>query len=441
MKSGRLLLLRLPILLAKANFLSVFLYNIFLLMYRFGLSAASVFNDKARKWVVGRTGIFDRLQKSIAPNDKVIWMHCASLGEFEQGRPVLEKIKAGYPGYKILLTFFSPSGYEAQKNYKGADWVFYLPLDGASNARRFLEITHPSLVIFVKYEFWYYYLKKIKYRKIPVMLISALFRKEMSFFKWYGAIQRKMLSRFDHLFVQDKSSKNLLDAIGLNNISSVSGDTRFDRVIEIAENFSPIPEIEKFVQDNPVIVAGSTWPEDETELQTAYKSLADDTIKLIIAPHEISEGHIKSVQTIFNESVLFSDLKNELKSGDNKKILIIDNIGMLSRLYKYATITYVGGGFKSSGVHNVLEAAVYHKPVVIGPYYEKYREAIDLVSSGGGIVIKNAGELSAVFAQLLKNENGIYEKSSLAAGQFVKGNAGATQKIYSFIQEKRLLTN
>jgi len=433
--------LRLAIQPAKATFLSIFLYNIFLLVYRFGLSAASVFNDKARKWVVGREGIFDRLQKSISTTDKVIWMHCASLGEFEQGRPVLEKLKAGYPGYKVLLTFFSPSGYEAQKNYTGADWVFYLPLDGASAARRFLQITHPSLVIFVKYEFWYYYLKKIKYRKIPLILISAIFRKEMSFFKWYGGIQRKILSRFDHLFVQDEASKKLLDEIGLNNISSVSGDTRFDRVIEIAENFIPIPEIEKFVQDNPVIVAGSTWPEDETELQTAFKSLANDTTRLIIAPHEIHKGHIKELQIIFPDSVLFSDLKNDLKSSDNKKIMIIDNIGMLSRLYKYATIAYVGGGLKSSGVHNVLEAAVYNKPVVIGSYHEKYQEAIDLVSSGGGIVIKNADELSAVFAQLLKNENGICEKNGLAAGQFVKGNAGATQKIYSFIQEKRLLTN
>lgn len=411
------------------------------MLYRFSLSAASLFNDKARKWVNGRKGIFRKLQNCISPSDKVVWMHCASLGEFEQGRPVLEKIKTQYPGYKILLTFFSPSGYEVQKNYPGADWVFYLPMDGPGNARRFLEITHPSLVIFVKYEFWYYYLKKIKYRKIPLLLISAIFRKEMSFFQWYGTMQRKILSRFDHLFVQDKNSKKLIDEIGLNNISSVSGDTRFDRVIEIAKNFSPVPEIEKFTQNNPVIVAGSTWPEDENELKTAFKSLNNNEARLIIAPHEIHEGHIKDLKTIFPDSVLFSDLKNGLKATESNRILIVDNIGILSRLYKYAAIAYVGGGLKSNGVHNVLEAAVYNKPVIIGPYYEKYQEAIDLVNSGGGIVIKNAGELSACLKQLLKNENGIYDIASHAAGEFVRANGGATGKILSFIQENRLLTN
>lgn len=421
--------------------MSIFLYNIFLLVYRFSLFAASLFNDKARKWITGRKGIFESLQTSIPTSDKIIWMHCASLGEFEQGRPVLEKIKATYPGYKVLLTFFSPSGYEVQKNYRGADWVFYLPLDGASNARRFLEITHPSLVIFVKYEFWYYYLKKIKYRKIPLILISAIFRKEMSFFKWYGSIQRKILTRFDHLFVQDKNSKKLIDEISLNNICSVSGDTRFDRVIEIAENFNPIPEIEKFIQNNPVIVAGSTWPEDENVLKTAFKSLNNNAARLIIVPHEIHEGHIKDLKTIFPDSVLFSNLKDGFKSPENNRILIIDNIGMLSRLYKYAAVAYVGGGLKSTGVHNVLEAAVYNKPVIIGPHYEKYQEAIDLVNSGGGIVIKDAGALSDRFMQLLNNQNGIYDKTSHAAGTFVRANGGATGKILSFIQENRLLTN
>lgn len=411
------------------------------MLYRFSLVAASLFNDKARKWVNGRKGIFRKLQNCISPSDKVVWMHCASLGEFEQGRPVLEKIKTQYPGYKILLTFFSPSGYEVQKNYSGADWVFYLPMDGPGNARRFLEITHPSLVIFVKYEFWYYYLKKIKYRKIPLLLISAIFRKEMPFFQWYGTMQRKILSRFDHLFVQDKISKNLIGEIGLNNICSISGDTRFDRVLEIAENLSPIPEIERFLQGNPVIVAGSTWPEDEQALKSAFSSMNDDTIRLIIAPHEVHEGHIMHLLTLFPGSILFSDLKKETTTTGNCRVLIIDNIGMLSKLYKYASIAYVGGGLKSTGVHNVLEAAVYFKPVIIGPYYEKYQEAIDLVSSGGGIVIKNAGELSDRFMQLLKNENDVYNKTSHAAGEFVRANGGATKKILLFIQENRLLTN
>lgn len=441
MKSGRLLHLCLTIQPAKATFLSIFFYNIFLLVYRSGLAAASFFNDKARKWVNGRKGIFRKLQNCISPSDKIVWMHCASLGEFEQGRPVLEKIKAQYPGYKILLTFFSPSGYEVQKNYPGADWVFYLPMDGPGNAKRFLEITHPSLVIFVKYEFWYYYLKKIKYRKIPLLLISAIFRKEMSFFQWYGTMQRKILSRFDHLFVQDKNSKNLVGEIGLNNICSISGDTRFDRVLEIAENPSTIPEIERFLQGNPVIVAGSTWPEDEQVLKSAFSSINNDTIGLIIAPHEVHEGHIIHLLALFPGSVLFSDLRKGTTTTGNCRILIIDNIGMLSKLYKYASIAYVGGGLKSTGVHNVLEAAVYNKPVIIGPYYEKYQEAIDLVNSGGGIVIKNASELSDRIMQLLKNENGIYDVAGHAAGEFVRANGGATGKILSFIQENRLLTN
>jgi len=422
--------------------LSIFLYNIFLLLYRIGLLTASLFNAKAKKWVAGRKNIFEKLQTCISPSDKVIWMHCASLGEFEQGRPVLEKIKTNYPGYKVLLSFFSPSGYEVQKNYPGADWVFYLPIDGPGNARRFLEITHPSLVIFVKYEFWYYYLKKIKYRKIPLILISAIFRKEMSFFKWYGTMQRKILSRFDHLFVQDEMSKKLIDEIGLSNICSISGDTRFDRVIEIAEKFKPIPEIEQFLQNNPAIVAGSTWAEDENELKTAFTSFSENNpIKLIIAPHEVHTGHILHLQVLFPGSVLFSHLKKETNTTANYRVLIIDNIGMLSRLYKYAFIAYVGGGLKSSGVHNVLEAAVYNKPVIIGPNYKKYQEAIDLVNSGGGLVIKNAGELSSCFQKLLKNEIGIYEETCHSAGEFVRVNGGASKKIFSFIQENRLLTN
>jgi 3-deoxy-D-manno-octulosonic-acid transferase len=228
--------------------LGVFFYNIFLLLFRLGTHLAALFNPKAQKWVTGRKNIFQKLEAAIPAQEKIVWMHCASLGEFEQGRPLLEKIKQQYPAYKFLLTFFSPSGYEVRKDYKGADWVFYLPMDGPRNAKRFLEIVHPSLVIFVKYEFWFYYLKKVKYRNIPLLLVSALFREDMSFFKCYGAMQRKMLSRFDHLFVQTPTSKNLIDEIGLGDICTVSGDTRFDRVIEIAEQFKPIHPIEEFTK-------------------------------------------------------------------------------------------------------------------------------------------------------------------------------------------------
>ena len=403
---------------------------------------ASIFNPKAKKWVRGRKNIFEALEKAIPAGEQIIWIHCASLGEFEQGRPVIEKLKAQYPKHRILLTFFSPSGYEVQKIYKGADWVFYLPMDGPRNAKRFLEIVHPSLVIFVKYEFWYYYLKKIKYRNIPLLLISALFRKDMSFFKWYGGLQRKMLSRFDHLFVQNQESKKLVDEIGLSEICSVSGDTRFDRVIEIAGKFEPIAAIEQFIGNNKAIVAGSTWPEDEEALQKAFSIINDPSLKLIIAPHEINEKHLTVIESLFPSSVRFSKL--ETRNQKPETCLIIDNIGLLSRLYHYAHITYVGGGLRTMGVHNVLEAAVYNKPVLFGSFYHKYTEAVGLVKSGGGMPFydeKRDGAMLKELMETLLTDEEEYNYRSKAAGDFVQSNKGATQKIITYIQEKRLLTN
>jgi 3-deoxy-D-manno-octulosonic-acid transferase len=421
--------------------LAVFFYNIFLLLLRGSTHIISLFNTKAKKWVQGREKIFAKLEAAIPKGEFIIWVHCASLGEFEQGRPVIEQIKTQYPAYKILLTFFSPSGYEAQKNYKDADWVFYLPVDGPRNAKRFLEIVQPSLVIFVKYEFWYYYLKKVKYRNIPLLLISALFRKDMSFFKWYGGLQRKMLSRFDHLFVQNKSSKDLVDSIGLAAICTVSGDTRFDRVIAIAENFKPIPAIEQFVGDNKAIIAGSTWKEDEEVLQKAFAAINNSSLKLIIAPHEINEKHLKEIKELFPDAIFYSDFSaNNSPQLTSHRCLIIDNIGMLSKLYKYSYISYIGGALKTNGVHNVLEAAVYNKIVLFGPYYKKYSEAIDLVESGGGLSFNDDKDLKEIIEKLLKDA-AEYNSRSDAAGNFVQSNKGATQKIIQFIQEKRLLTN
>ena len=422
--------------------MSIFFYNIFLWLFKAGTHIAALFNPKAKKWVRGRKNIFENLEKVIPAGEKILWMHCASLGEFEQGRPVIEKLKIQYPKYKILLTFFSPSGYEAQKDYPGADWVFYLPMDGPRNAKRFLEIVHPSLVIFVKYEFWYYYLKKIKYRNLPLLLISALFRKDMGFFKWFGGLQRKMLSRFDHLFVQNDESKKLMEKIGLSPICTVSGDTRFDRVIEIAEKFEPIQAIQEFIGNSKAIIAGSTWPEDEEVLQKAFLMCNDRSLKLVIAPHEINEKHLNSIKELFPNSVLFS----ELTTHDSRltTVLIIDNIGMLSRLYKYAYIAYIGGGLRTMGVHNVLEPAVYNKPVLFGSFYHKYTEAINLVKSGGGLPFndekRNGVMLSELMEALLKNKEE-YNYRSKAAGDFIQSNKGATQKIINFIQEKRLLTN
>ncbi|MEI2739494.1 MAG: glycosyltransferase N-terminal domain-containing protein [Chitinophagaceae bacterium] len=424
--------------------MSVIFYNIFLWLYRAAIHAASLFNPKAGKWVKGRKGIFEKLEQTIPKGEKIIWMHCASLGEFEQGRPVLEKLKSQYSGYKFLLTFFSPSGYEVQKDYKAADWVFYLPMDGPRNAKRFLEIVHPSLVIFVKYEFWYYYLKKIKYRNIPLLLVSALFRKDMPFFKWYGNLQRKMLSRFDHLFVQTPGSKKLVDGIGLSDISSVSGDTRFDRVIEIAEQFTPLPVIEQFIGRGKTVVAGSTWPEDEQVLKKTFTSIDDSSLKLIIAPHEINEKRLSGIELLFPDAIRYSSLASSGTNEITATCLIIDNVGMLSRLYKYAFVAYVGGGLKNTGVHNVLEAAVYSKPVLFGPHYHKYTEAVGLVQSGGGIPFndeKRDGKMLKELIEALLVNNEDYDYTSRAAGNFVQSNKGATQKIIQFIQEKRLLTN
>ena len=417
--------------------MGVIFYNIFLFFFRVGIHIASLFNAKAKKWVQGRKDILKKIKAAVPNDSNNIWVHCASLGEFEQGRPLIEKLKDKYPGYKILLTFFSPSGYEVRKNYTGADWVFYLPMDSAKNARIFLDIVNPKLVIFVKYEFWYYYLKKIKYRNVPLLLVSALFWKEMSFFKWYGAIQRKMLLRFDHLFVQNKVSQELMASIGLSAITSISGDTRFDRVIDIAENAQPIPAIENFIGNNKTIIAGSTWEDDEVVLQKTMVAINDQHLKLIIAPHEITEKHIASLLQLYPDAVLYSQLNSNTDKSSN--ILIIDNIGLLSRLYKYATITYIGGGF-GRGIHNVLEAAVYGKTVVFGPTFHKFKEAADLIKNGGAITIQNAEECIVSLQNLLNNPDELVKRNKQAR-EYVYENKGATDKIIHYIQEKRLLTN
>jgi 3-deoxy-D-manno-octulosonic-acid transferase len=415
------------------------------LLFRAAASVYSLFNEKASKWVNGRKNIFEKLGAAISKDDKVVWMHCASLGEFEQGRPVLEKLKTDYPNYKFLVTFFSPSGYEVQKNYKEANWVFYLPIDGAANARRFLKIVHPSLVIFVKYEFWYYYLNKIKNQKIPLLLISAVFSREMSAFRWMRPLQLKMLSRFEHIFLQNEGSVKLLDQFNLVKNYSIAGDTRFDRVLEIAENFQPIDVIEKFCAGKKVIVAGSTWIEDEAVIRKIAATLINKDIKLIIAPHEINENHLSEIKKLFPDSILYSEFLKDSSSSkgqstESTTCLIIDNYGMLSKLYHYAYLCFVGGGFTSNGVHNVTEAAVFGKPVISGPYISKYLEAVDLVNKKGGFVVRNADELKKIIEDFIRNENDCYHQSSLASYNYIKVNAGALDKIVNYIQVNRLLT-
>jgi 3-deoxy-D-manno-octulosonic-acid transferase len=376
-------------------------------------------------------------------------MHCASLGEFEQGRPLLEALKAKDPGQKIVLTFFSPSGYEVMKDYKGADHIFYLPMDAPSNAKRFLDAVNPSLVLWVKYEYWYHYLSALKQRNIPTVLVSGIFRQHQPFFAWYGEIWRKMLATFTHFFVQNEESKKLLATLGFTNNVSTNGDTRFDRVLEIAEKFEPVPHIAEFCEDSPVLVAGSTWEEDEIELLHFVN--VHPNMKFIIAPHEIDEENLKDVKEEFPNSIFYSELINNEHQTPNSprgpmgkpktpNILIIDNIGMLSRLYKYATIAYVGGGFGGDGVHNVLEAAVYGKPVVFGPVYEKFEEAIGLLNAGGGLSIDGPIKLDEALINLLNDEKDRTARGE-AASQYVHEHAGASKKIIQFIQENRLLTS
>lgn len=374
-----------------------------------------------------------------------VWMHCASLGEFEQGRPVLEKLRAQHPDYLFVVSFFSPSGYTAAQNYKGADHIFYLPIDSPANAKEFIDAVNPALVIWVKYDYWYYYLKELKDRNIPVLLLSGLFQKGRAFFKWYGGMQRKMLHCITHFFVQDEPSQYLLRTIDIKNVT-VSGDTRFDRVIEIAEKAGEVPGIKEFCGEHPVIVAGSTWQEDEEELD--HFANIHPEIKFIVAPHEVEEVRLLEVEKLFKRSVRYSswlDTTNDKLQTPNSKpqtpnVLIIDNIGLLSRLYRYATITWVGGGFGDEGVHNVLEAAVYGRPVVFGPVYDKYIEAVELVGSGGGFSIENALEAETLFASLLIDKEE-YDLACEASREYVQAKKGATERALAYIQENRLLTN
>lgn len=402
---------------------------------------ASPFHRKARAWIEGRKSIFQHLE-TLRGQGPIIWVHCASLGEFEQGRPVMEQLRMAYPRHKILLTFFSPSGFEHQQHYPGADWVFYLPMDGPRNAKRFLDLVDPALAIFVKYEFWYYYLKKLHYRQIPLLLISASFRPEMSFFQWYGAFARKMLSRFDRIFVQDQSSKNLLQKIGIVETVEVAGDTRFDRVFAIAAQAKPLPEIEAFIAGKPTIIVGSSWPADERLWQETWPLIQELGLKLVIVPHEVDRAHILQVQKLFPEAILHSTMEKP-PTEHIRSVLIVDRIGLLAPLYRYGWVNYVGGGMTSSGVHNVLEAAVYCRPLISGPHIEKYREAVELAEQGGLHTLPStstAPRLAALLKAWSSNEEQLFSMGTIA-GSYVQQRTGSVNRILGYIQEKRLLTN
>lgn len=411
--------------------MGLILYRIFLFLYACGVEIASVFNHKARLWYQGRKKIFKKLNKAFKGNQApVIWFHCASLGEFEQGRPLLEALKERHPDHKILLSFFSPSGYEIHKNYRAADWVFYLPLDSHYHAKRWMSITKPKLVIFVKYEFWYFYLKAVHDRNIPLILVSALFRKEQPFFKWYGdLLHTKMLKFYSHIFVQDDNSVELLKSIRIENVTR-TGDTRVDRVLSVREHWTPVEGIDLFCAGYPVIVAGSTWPEDDHELRHYVNS--HPQIRFIIAPHEIDPDRLEDCQEFYPGSIRYSAYLQ--KPQTEAHILIIDNIGKLKRLYRYASICFVGGGFGKDGIHNTLEAAVYGKPVVFGPVYEHFKETVEMEQAGAAFPADNVLELEATFNELLEDQHA-YNEACQAATSFMQRSAGATDKILSYIDK------
>lgn len=371
----------------------------------------------------GEKECFDRLQ-NLNSGDKVAWFHCASLGEFEQGRPLIEEVKKQFPEYKILLSFYSPSGYESKKDYALADYVVYLPNDTKSNAKKFVKKVNPDLIFFIKYEFWYNYISALKGRRL--FQVSLILRQNQYFFSWYGKWFAKQLKNFEHFFVQNQQTANLLNKIGYKNVT-ISGDTRFDRVMTIANNAKSFTEIEKFCEGNQkIILAGSSWLADEKIIQQAVKNL---DIKLIIAPHVVGENHINEIQQLFPEAILYSELANNDKKSN---ILIINCIGILSNLYQYCDIAYIGGGF-GVGIHNTLEAATFGKPICFGTNYHKFQEAIDLINLKAAYSISNQEELKQVLETLLNNEK-IYNQSAEASKDYVKTKIGACKKIIEYLK-------
>ncbi|MCC8174545.1 MAG: 3-deoxy-D-manno-octulosonic acid transferase [Odoribacter sp.] len=388
---------------------------------------AAPFNKKAALWRDGRKNIRKEIFKIKKDNRKLVWFHAASLGEFEQGRPVIEALKEKEPECKILLTFFSPSGYEVRKNYQQADYILYLPADTSANARFFIEHIQPDVAVFIKYEFWYNYLYNLYKNQIPVYLISAIFRKEQPFFKSWGKLHRKMLQFFSRIFVQDKESVSLLKSIGINHVE-LAGDTRFDRVNQIAQEAKIIEKAEHFLQGAPTVVCGSTWQQDE-EMLLSYINQYEGEYKFIMAPHEISDSHIRSIISALSVKVVkYSENTADYKDA---KVLLIDCIGILSVLYRYGKIAYIGGGF-GAGIHNTLEAAVYGIPVIFGPKYKKFQEAVCLIQEGAGFMVKDKNELYEVLNTLIDNPE-IAEVAGKKASEYVKTQLGSTEIIVKYL--------
>jgi 3-deoxy-D-manno-octulosonic-acid transferase len=405
-----------------------FIYNLGISFYRAVAWLISPFSRKARLWSDGQKQWFGLLKQKINHGDRYIWIHCASLGEFEQGRPVIEEIKKEKPWYKIIITFFSPSGYEIRKNWPVADVICYLPADTPSNARKFISMVNPEKAFFIKYEFWHNYISELRRKEIPLFLISGIFRKEQHFFKWYGGFFRAVLKKFTRIYVQDDVSKDLLCSIGIENCF-VAGDTRFDRVVKIASEAKSIPQIEQFRGVEKLFLAGSSWKQDE-EIIARYLNKNPLRMKWVFAPHEIDEENIKRIEKLLSiKCVRFSEFTD---NGTDARVMIIDNIGMLSSAYRYAHIAAVGGGF-GKGIHNILEPACWGIPVLFGPDHKRFREALDLIAVDGAKSFGNYFEFESIMDKWLSDEN-LYRKSADSAGLYVNKNAGATTIIMKEIE-------
>ena len=411
----------------------LFLYNLVVILASQLLKLVAHFSPKMKLFVDGRKSVFQTLSDKIQSSDKTIWFHAASLGEYEQGLPVIEAIKKQFPNHKIVVTFFSPSGYEVRKNNTVADVTVYLPLDTISNAKKFISLVHPEMAFFIKYEYWPNYLNELKKQQIKTYLISGILRENQAFFKWYGGFYRNALKTFEFFFVQNESSRNLLQSIGFNNVK-VSGDTRFDRVVSILERDNSLDFIEQFKDNKTTIVIGSSWPKDES-LLINYINQSSDDVKFIIAPHNIKQEQIQELKNaITKKIVLFSENveTRHALSLQEYSVFIIDTIGILTKIYSYADIAYVGGGFGNPGVHNILEPATFGVPVVIGPNYSHFAEATALVNMEGCISIQNQTQLNEAFDLLLHNEDERLEKGHICS-TFVQMNKGATQTIINHI--------
>ena len=409
------------------------LYNIAIWCYGVLIGVVGLFNNKAKLFSQGRKGLLKKIAAEIDHSAPIVWFHCSSVGEFEQARPLIEWYKENATNYKILLTFFSPSGYEMRKNYPLADWIYYLPVDTASNARKFLGAVKPEKAVFIKYEFWYNYLNELRKRGIKTYIVSAIFREDQVFFKPWGGLFRKMLSSFTALFVQDELSGKLLESIGIKDNVTICGDTRFDRVNQITASSKEFPAISKFSNDSFTILAGSTWPPCEEILAATVKNFSK--VKLVIAPHEIHKEHIAKILETFKgyKLVKFSDIKDESDPRlETSNVLLIDCMGILSSIYRYGDFAYIGGGF-GVGIHNILEAATYGIPVAFGPKYQKFKEARDLVALQGATSVRSQEEFYALLDKLVKNKP-VREERGKVCLDYVKKNLGATEKIIGIIE-------